>query len=677
MQTSLLFGIHCHQPVDNFSKVVDNAIEKSYRPFFEKISKFSFKFSVHFSGWLLEYIKNNDKNLFKLMQELSFKGQIEFFTGGFYEPILANIPSRDRVAQIIKLNAFIKFYFKQTPKGLWLTERVWDNSIIKDLVKCNIEYVVVDDYHLSSVGVHKDKLNGYYITEEEGYSLKIFPINKELRYILPFKEATNVCEYLDTLKSSEGKAGIIFDDGEKFGLWPKTYDWVYKQDWLNSFLKEIEKSKSIKPQLFSEYINEQKPLGLVYLSTTSYYEMGEWSLGDRDGILIEEMKDNLSNFNKDDVDRFVKGSIWKNFFVKYPESNRIHKRMLELSKIKKSIKNRVYTDNLFKAQTNDVLWHGVFGGLYLPNLRDNAYRFIINCENIRYKNNQTLEIKDIEFNGFNNIKVLTKELITIFSEKFSGQLIEFDLRDKSFNLQNTLTRHKEAYHEKIKNPKERLKENDGIDSIHDIKIDDLDKYKRLLKYDWYIKNSFIDHISDDSFNIKNFENCDFKEYSDFTNQPFKLINSTNNNLIEFQRDGGIYINNKNNNKNSSTLNKKFKVINNKIDFEINLKSEDYSQNLSYIMEMNLHFASLENLKINSQNIDEYLTLNSNSLIIEDSYLNKKIIFKFEENAEIYIYQVNTISQSESGFDITNQGLCFGFKFKYNKEFLLMGSLEIQ
>ena len=96
MQTSLLFGIHCHQPVDNFSKVVDNAIEKSYRPFFEIASKFNFKFSVHFSGWLLEYIKDNDKKLFELMQNLSQKGQIEFFTGGFYEPILANIPSRDK-----------------------------------------------------------------------------------------------------------------------------------------------------------------------------------------------------------------------------------------------------------------------------------------------------------------------------------------------------------------------------------------------------------------------------------------------------------------------------------------------------------------------------------------------------------------------------------------------------
>lgn len=76
----LLFGIHCHQPIDNFYEVVDDAINKAYKPFLEVVKDYpDFKFSVHYSGWLLEYIKNNDKSLFKLMQDLSYNGQIEFF----------------------------------------------------------------------------------------------------------------------------------------------------------------------------------------------------------------------------------------------------------------------------------------------------------------------------------------------------------------------------------------------------------------------------------------------------------------------------------------------------------------------------------------------------------------------------------------------------------------------
>ena len=57
-KVSLLFGIHMHQPVDNFSTAVDEAIELSYKPFFQTMVKYpTFKFSVHCSGWLLNKIR--------------------------------------------------------------------------------------------------------------------------------------------------------------------------------------------------------------------------------------------------------------------------------------------------------------------------------------------------------------------------------------------------------------------------------------------------------------------------------------------------------------------------------------------------------------------------------------------------------------------------------------------
>ena len=65
MHTSLLFGIHCHQPIDNFGWVIEEAIEKSYKPFFTILKEFpQFKCSVHYSGWLLEFIEKNDEELF-------------------------------------------------------------------------------------------------------------------------------------------------------------------------------------------------------------------------------------------------------------------------------------------------------------------------------------------------------------------------------------------------------------------------------------------------------------------------------------------------------------------------------------------------------------------------------------------------------------------------------------
>jgi len=230
-----LFGIHMHQPVDNFRNVIEEAVRKCYEPFFETVLKYpEFKFSVHCSGWLLEQIKLHYLKLFSMMKRLNDAGSLEFLSGGYYEPILCSIPSVDRIGQIDKLTSSIKDYFNQTPTGIWLTERVWEASLVSDLNSCGIDYTLVDDYHFLCSGFNKQELQGYYLTEDNGKRLAIFPINKELRYAIPFFKADKA---IKAIKKND--TAIIFDDAEKFGLWPHTYDWVYKKGWLDSFIQKL------------------------------------------------------------------------------------------------------------------------------------------------------------------------------------------------------------------------------------------------------------------------------------------------------------------------------------------------------------------------------------------------------------------------------------------------------
>ncbi len=677
-QTALLLGLHCHQPVDNFHHVLDEAIEKSYHPFFEVASKYKdFKFSVHYSGWLLEFIKEKAPKTFALMQELSQNGQIEFLTGGYYEPILAAISSRDRITQIKKLNDFIQEHFGQSPKGLWLTERVWDSVIIKDLVHCGVEYVVVDDYHFISSGFDKDRLNGYFITEDEGLSLKIFPINKELRYTMPFAKPSVVCEYLESISDSEISAGVIFDDGEKFGIWPETYEWVYEKGWLKEFIEKVLENDSIKPMLYRDYLQKTKPISLAYLPITSYVEMGSWSLGGKDSNIMQKMQTEVGEiFDADMSEKFIKGSVWKNFLVKYYEANKIHKRYIELSN--ERIDNENYLESLYKAQTNDVLWHGVFGGTYLPNLRDNAYRFIIDCENIKYFEKTAIEVKDINLDGYDEVKCISKNLITLFDTKVGGQLIEFDIRDKSFNLQNTMSRYYEAYHEKIINPIEKIEkkdvpQEDAIATIHGDESDDLEKYKDVLKHDWHTKNSFIDHIVCEDIVLEDFASSSFSEYGDFANQPYELLYAKDQKL-SLKRDGGIYIGN---NKIETSLTKNFFIDDDSIIFDITLNTENCDW-FYYLLEHNFHFANLKDITINSLSFDRDFTIEKcDELKIYDRYTEKTIIFTLSKKADIFISKLDTLSQSEAGFDLTNQGVTIGFLFKMQLLTEINGIIEVR
>src|SRR4030043_779948 len=80
--------------------------------------------------------------------------------------------------------------------------------------------------------------------------------------------------------------------------------------------------------------------------------------------------------------RFLRGGFCREFFLKYPESNHLHKRMLLVSREVRENPSPEAARELYKAQCNDPYWHGVFGGLYLPHLRESAYRHLIGAEKL-------------------------------------------------------------------------------------------------------------------------------------------------------------------------------------------------------------------------------------------------------------------------------------------------------
>ncbi|WP_025270087.1 alpha-amylase/4-alpha-glucanotransferase domain-containing protein [Hippea sp. KM1] len=654
----LLFGFHMHQPVDNFSEAVDEACRLCYMPFFEMVEGFDyFRFSLHCSGWLLEKIRNDYPEMYEIIQRLVLKGQVELFSGGFYEPVLPAIPSDDRVSQIKKLNSTLKRYFNFDPKGLWLAERVWDDAIIGDLKKCGIEYLALDDYHFILAGLDSSRLNGYYLTEFNGESIGVFPISRKLRYALPFFEPDKALDLIESLD-----VGVVFDDLEKFGLWPKTHQWVYESGWLEAFLEGIGE-RNIKMLHFGEFFNNNRPKGLVYLPTASYVEMGQWSLLYEESLEVEGIR-RLLNENGFNPDRFIKSGLWKNFFVKYYESNRLHKRMIEASRNKK--RTRSYLENLYKLQTNDVYWHGIFGGLYLPNLRDNAYRYLIGCENIRY-NRDTVEVGDINLDGYEEVKVVRSDIVAVFDSRYGGQLVELDDKRSMFNFQNALTRYREVYHHTV-----NVQNHEGaIDTIHSRHDELNEELKGVLFYDWYIKNSFIDHISDDTFNSDTLFQCSFREYGDFANQPFECF--VDGDTVVFERRGGIY----DKEKYETTLKKVYYTADNGFDFEIELNSEAPRPYL-YALELNLHFAQPENIKINGHDFEKrFEDKMLKAFVIEDGYTERFLRFNLDTFFGLYGVPLYTVSKSERGFDLTIQGISFAVVVGFERQLKLTGRFRVE
>ncbi|MCK4510754.1 alpha-amylase, partial [bacterium] len=175
-RVKLILCIHDHQPVGNLGGVFEHAYGASYLPFLQKMESHpDIKFVLHTTGPLLEWLEANAPDYIERVGALAARGQVEIMTGGFYEPILPAIPERDARGQIELSTDYIERRFGVRPRGMWLAERVWEPGIAKVIAESGVEYVALDDYEFRLAGVPDDELNGYFMTEDEGVPLKLFP----------------------------------------------------------------------------------------------------------------------------------------------------------------------------------------------------------------------------------------------------------------------------------------------------------------------------------------------------------------------------------------------------------------------------------------------------------------------------------------------------------------------
>ena len=57
------------------------------------------------------------------------RGQVEILGGGYYEPVLASLPERDRIGQLARMGDELEALFGRRPSGAWLAERVWEPDL--------------------------------------------------------------------------------------------------------------------------------------------------------------------------------------------------------------------------------------------------------------------------------------------------------------------------------------------------------------------------------------------------------------------------------------------------------------------------------------------------------------------------------------------------------------------
>ena len=461
----LSLAIHNHQPVGNFGHIFAEATDRAYAPLVAALERHpAIRLALHYSGPLLDWLRAHRPELLQQIRGLVARGQVEVMTGGYYEPILAIIPDADKRGQIEKLTRTIADEFGYAAEGLWLAERVWEPHLARALGEAGVRYTIVDDAHFHAVGLEDRHLLGYYMTEEEGVPLAIFPSLQRLRYLIPWVSVEEVIAYLRTLAETETTTedreavldlALMGDDGEKFGMWPGTYEHCWRRGWMDRFFEALESTPWIRLVPPGEYRSGQDAAGRIYLPTATYAEMAEWALpSDRAGRLAR-VKHELAANRWEEIAPFVRGGFWRHFLVKYAEVNTLHHLALRAGKKIRAMPagpaQARALDALWAGEGNCPYWHGVFGGVYLPHVRGALFARLIAAEAMAEAAQHPGpyargEAEDLDGDGRTDVRLATDHLVLTVDPARGGSVVEWDYRPIPRHLGNVLTRRPEVYH---------------------------------------------------------------------------------------------------------------------------------------------------------------------------------------------------------------------------------------
>ncbi len=550
-QVVLSLALHNHQPVGNFSEVFERAYRQSYLPMVEALERHpGIPMGLHYSGCLLDWLEDAHPEFFSRLQLLVARGQVELLSGGYYEPILAIIPDRDRQGQIKKLTQYLHRRFGATARGLWLAERIWEPHLAKPIAQSGIEYTIVDDAHFFAVGLREEELRGYFVTEDEGFPLKVFPSRRRLRYLIPWQSPAEVLAYL---RRFQGTSTVLLmgDDGEKFGLWPGTFAHCWERGWVDAFFSAIETEEAwLKVVPPGHAAATLPPAGRVYLPTASYDEMTEWALPPERTAEFVQAKERLEAAH-DPAAAYLRGGFWRHFLVKYPEINTMHKKMLRVSAkvwaLPSGRRRQRALDELWQGQCNCPYWHGVFGGVYLPHIRAANYAHLIAADTLAEPRGNAVRgaMGDFDSDSVEEGELVSRSMALTIDPGDGGTVVEWDWRDRRVNLVNVLTRRPEAYHRQLHDASAQPEHaSDGsVETIHSprvkVKESGLD---RLLLYDWYRRASFIDHVLAPETTLDAFYRCRYGEAGDFVDQPYlPTVRSSRDTVsLALVRDGHVW-----------------------------------------------------------------------------------------------------------------------------------------
>jgi hypothetical protein len=319
--------------------------------------------------------------------------------------------------------------------------------------------------------------------------------------------------------------------------------------------------------------------------------------------------------------------------------------------------------DLYRAQCNCPYWHGAFGGLYLPHLRNAIYRCLIASNNAlddaegKAGPRVSLEVADFNLDARQEVRLENEQLIAFVRPATGGHVYELDERRSLTNLLATLDRRPEAYHGAVASAAQSGSgQYDGPAIINDRIVMKQEGLDRLLVYDRHPRKALVDHFYSKDVTLQELADCQDVELGDFVGGAYqsRVQRTSNHVALLMDRPGwadGHRIH---------------------IRKAIELAADSASLDVHYVLEelppdTTLHFAVEMNFAAMAGHADDRYFSNgaggrlgmldsrldlarTDSLALVDEWLDLSVHLQWSTPGGLWCFPVATVSQSEGGFE---------------------------
>ncbi len=206
-------------------------------------------------------------------------------------------------------------------------------------------------------------------------------------------------------------------------------------------------------------------------------------------------------------------------------------------------------DHLYQGQSNDCYWHGLFGGIYIVHMRLATLAHLIAAEDLADAADAATggepygaRMVDTDLDAIDEVLVTTPGQTVVLDLAEGAAVSSWDLRASRVALASVMRRRPEAYHERLVAHEERAEEaalgedvhesnqadavaaaSGGPRSIHDVVTAKEPGMAAFLHYDRHERRSGLLHLqpADGSTDAAAFVRADYEELGDFAEGSFE------------------------------------------------------------------------------------------------------------------------------------------------------------